>query len=101
MLFFQFSPTFTRFDCKLFLSDALEYWQGSCDVCMIDNTHVVVLQGTGRNMVPVPEMASFAERYGFQFQAHEKATPIARLTWSEGSPTRPARASCLPANEPT
>jgi len=38
---------------------------------MIDNTHVV-LQGTGRNMVPVPEMASFAERYGFQFQAHEK-----------------------------
>ena len=72
MLFFQFFPTFTRFECKLFLSDALEYWQGSCDVCMIDNTHVVVLQGTGRNMVPVPEMASFAERYGFQFQAHEK-----------------------------
>jgi hypothetical protein len=72
MLFFQFFPTFTRFDCKLFLSDALEYWQGSCDVCMIDNTHVVALQGTGRNMVPVPEMASFAERYGFQFQAHEK-----------------------------
>jgi transposase len=72
MLFFQFFPTFTRFDCKLFLHEALEYFQGSCDVCMIDNTHVVVLQGTGRNMVPVPEMASFAERYGFQFQAHEK-----------------------------
>ena len=72
MLFFQFSPTFTRFDCKLFLNGALEYVQGSCDICMIDNTHVVVLQGTGRNMVPVPEMASFAERFGFQFQAHEK-----------------------------
>lgn len=72
MLFFQFLPTFTRFDCKLFLSDALEYFAGSCNVCMIDNTHVVVLQGTGRNMVPVPEMASFAERYGFRFQAHEK-----------------------------
>ena len=72
MLFFQFSPTFTRFDCKLFLSDALEYVQGSCDICMIDNTHVVVLQGTGRSMVPVPEMAAFAERFGFQFQAHEK-----------------------------
>ena len=72
MLFFQFSPTFTRFDCKLFLSNALEYVQGSCDICMIDNTHVVVLQGTGRSMVPVPEMAAFAERFGFQFQAHEK-----------------------------
>jgi len=23
-------------------------------------------------MVPVPEMAAFAERYGFHFQAHEK-----------------------------
>ena len=72
MLFFEFFPTFTRFDCKLFLSDGLQYFGGSCDICMIDNTHVVVLQGTGRNMVPVPEMAAFAERYGFQFQAHEK-----------------------------
>lgn len=72
MLFFQFFPSFTRFDCKVFLSDALQYFQGSCDVCMIDNTHVVVLQGTGRDMVPVPEMAAFAERYRFRFQAHEK-----------------------------
>jgi hypothetical protein len=38
---------------------------------MIDNTHVVVLCGTGREMVPVPEMAAFAERFGFQFVAHE------------------------------
>lgn len=72
MLFFQFFPTFTRFDCKVFLTDALQYFAGSCEICMIDNTHVVVLQGTGRSMVPVPEMASFAERYKFQFQAHEK-----------------------------
>ena len=72
ILFFQFYPTFTRFECKLFLSDALQYFGGSCEICMIDNTHVVVLQGTGRDMVPVPEMASFAERYGFHFQAHEK-----------------------------
>jgi transposase len=72
MLFFEFFPTFTRFDCKVFLTDALQYFSGSCEICMIDNTHVVVLQGTGRDMVPVPEMASFAERYGFEFQAHEK-----------------------------
>ena len=72
MLFFEFFPTFTRFDCKVFLTDALQYFSGSCEICMIDNTHVVVLQGTGRDMVPVPEMAAFAERYGFQFQAHEK-----------------------------
>jgi transposase len=72
MLFFQFFPTFTRFDCKVFLTDALQYMHGACETCMIDNTHVVVLKGTGRDMVPVPEMAAFAERYGFRFEAHEK-----------------------------
>ena len=29
MLFFQFFPTFTRFDCKVFLTDALHYLQGA------------------------------------------------------------------------
>src|SRR5207302_385328 len=72
LLFFQFFPTFTRFDCKVFLTDALDYLQGAGETCLIDNTHVVVLKGTGRDMVPVPEMAAFAERYGFHFQAHEK-----------------------------
>ncbi len=70
MLFFQFFPTFRRFDCKVFLTDALQYFQGACETCLIDNTHVVVLKGTGRDMVPVPEMAAFAERFGFQFVAH-------------------------------
>lgn len=72
MLFFQFSPTFTRFDCKVFLNDALQYMQGACATCMIDNTHIVVLKGTGPDMVPVPEMAAFADRYGFRFRAHKK-----------------------------
>lgn len=72
MLFFEFFASFTRFECKVFLTDALQYLQGACKTCMIDNTHVVVLRGTGRDMVPVPEMAAFAERYGFHFQAHEK-----------------------------
>ena len=72
MLFFELFPNFTRFECKVFLTDALQYLQGACKTCMIDNTHVVVLRGTGREMVTVPEMAAFAERYGFRFQAHEK-----------------------------
>ena len=70
MLFFQFYPTFQRFDCKVFLTEALKYFGGSCGVTMIDNTHVVVLHGTGPDMIPVPEMAAFAERYGFEFRAH-------------------------------
>ena len=71
MLFFQMYPTFQRFDCKVFLTEALRYFNGATARVMIDNTHVVVLRGTGRAMAPVPEMAAFAERYGFQFAAHE------------------------------
>ena len=70
MLFFQCSPTFQRFDCKVFLTAALRYFAGAPGRVMIDNTHVVVLRGTGREMVPVPEMAALAERFGFHFVAH-------------------------------
>lgn len=72
MLFFQCSPAFNRFVCKVFLTDALRYLGGACGVCMIDNTHVVVASGTGADMVPAPEMAAFAERFSFTFRAHEK-----------------------------
>jgi hypothetical protein len=70
MLFFQCYPTFQRFDCKVFLTDALRYFSGAAKRVMIDNTHVVVLRGSGREMVPVPEMAAFGERFGFEFVAH-------------------------------
>jgi hypothetical protein len=70
MLFFQCYPTFQRFDCKVFLTDALRYMGGATARVMIDNTHVVVLRGSGREMVPVPEMAAFGERFGFEFIAH-------------------------------
>jgi transposase len=70
MLFFQCYSTFQRFDCKVFLTEALRYLGGATVRIMIDNTHVVVLRGSGRDMVPVPEMAAFGERFGFQFVAH-------------------------------
>ena len=71
MLFFQINPTFQRFDCKVFLTDALRHTGGVVKRVMIDNTHVVVLRGTGREMIPVPEMEAFAERFGFRFVAHQ------------------------------
>jgi len=70
--FIQLYPRFTRFECKLFLDDAIDYVGGVCENCMIDNTGVIVLRGTGADMVPVPEMAAFAEQRGFEFRAHEK-----------------------------
>jgi len=70
MLFFQCYPHFRRFECKDFLTDALRYFEGACARCMIDNTHLVVLSGSGRHMVPVPEMVAFGGRFGFEFVAH-------------------------------
>ena len=72
MLLFQCYPRFQRFDCKVFLTEALRYFGGSAGRVMIDNTHVVVLRGTGAAMIPVPEMEAFAERFGFRFAAHER-----------------------------
>jgi transposase len=71
LLYFEIWPQFQRFDCKAFLTEALRYMGGAAERVMIDNTHVVVLRGSGRQMEPVPEMAAFAERLGFRFVAHE------------------------------
>lgn len=72
LAYIQLYPRFTRFECKVFLDDAIEYVGGVCKTCMIDNTSVIVLRGTGADMVPVPEMATFADQRGFAFVAHEK-----------------------------
>jgi len=72
MIFVQAYPRFTRFECKLFLAKALRYFDGAARVCMVDNTHVVAASGTGRDMVPAPEMVAFAQRTGgWNWAAHE------------------------------
>ncbi len=71
MLYFQHYPAFSRFECKVFLTEAVRYLGGAAAVAMIDNTSVVVARGTGVAMVPAPEMAAFGERYGFSWRAHE------------------------------
>ena len=71
MLFFQYFPTYTRFDCKVFLTDALQYFDGVPERAVVDNTNVVILHGTGADAVICPEMESFSDRFGFRFVAHE------------------------------
>jgi hypothetical protein len=71
MRYLQVYPRFDRFTCKVFLQEAVEYFGACADECMVDNTSVVRIRGTGADMVPAPEMAAFAERLGFKFVAHE------------------------------
>ncbi|MDF1556213.1 MAG: IS21 family transposase [Deferrisomatales bacterium] len=71
LLFAQCYPTFNRFYAKVFLVEALTYFGGAARRCVIDNSSVVIAQGTGRNAIPAPEMAALAERFGFVFLAHD------------------------------
>jgi transposase len=70
MLFVQYYPRFTRFECRVFLTEALAYMQGSCRRCVIDNTSVIVGHGAGANAVMAPEMEHFGRIYGMHFMAH-------------------------------
>lgn len=70
VLFFQYYRRFTRFEAKVFLTEAIQYFGGACGTCMIDNTNVVILYGTGEDAVPCPEMKALSDRFDFSFKAH-------------------------------
>jgi len=69
-LFFQYYPRFTRFEAKHFLLEAVRFHDGSCPLCIIDNTSVIVVAGTGPEATIAPEMVAFARALGFGFCAH-------------------------------
>src|SRR6266540_928903 len=68
----RFYRSFNRFTMKCFLHEALLYWGYVPKVCIIDNTNLARLRGTGKDAVIVPEMEAFAKQYGFRFVCHEK-----------------------------
>ena len=70
MLFFQYYPTFTRFEAKAFLTEALRFFDGSCRRCTIDNTSVILAGGSGPDALIAPEMEAFGELFGFRFIPH-------------------------------
>ena len=61
---------FNRFAMKCFLHEALMFWESAAWVCIIDNTNLARLRGTGKTAVIVPEMEEFSRRYGFRFVCH-------------------------------
>lgn len=69
--YLKFYFSFNRFKMKCFFDEALRYWGYSAHICIIDNTHLAVLHGTGDKAVMVPEMAGFAKQRGFDFKAHQ------------------------------
>lgn len=68
--YLQFYRSFDRFKMKCFFHQALSFWGFSAAQCIIDNTNLARLRGSGKNAVIVPEMEAFAKAYGFRFICH-------------------------------
>ncbi|MBU0465422.1 MAG: helix-turn-helix domain-containing protein [Proteobacteria bacterium] len=71
MRYLKFYRSFNRFAMKCFIHEALTFWGYAAPVCIIDNTNLARLRGTGKNAVMAPEMKQFAKQYGFEFACHE------------------------------
>ena len=69
--YLKFYPSFNRFNMKCFLHEALVFYGYAAPVCIIDNTNLARLRGSGKHALIVPEMEKFAAQYNFEFVCHE------------------------------
>ena len=60
--YLRFYRGFNRFRMKCFLHEALMFWRYAAPTCIIDNTNLARLRGTGRDAVIAPEMEAFAKQ---------------------------------------
>jgi len=75
MRYLYFYRFFNRFRMKCFFHEALVFFGYAAKVCIIDNTNLARLRGTGKNALIVAEMEQFARQYGFEFICHEVNHP--------------------------
>jgi transposase len=71
MRYLKFYRSFNRFTMKCFFHEALSFFRYAAPVCIIDNTNLARLRGTGKNAIIAPEMEKFAKQYGFTFICHK------------------------------
>ena len=68
--YLKFYRVFNRFAMKCFLHEALMFWGYAARKCIIDNTNLARLRGSGAHAVIVPEMEAFSRAHGFRFVCH-------------------------------
>ena len=68
--YLKFYRAFDRFRMKCFFHQALTFWGYAAGQCIIDNTNLARLRGTGANALIHPEMEAFARQYGFAYHCH-------------------------------
>ena len=62
--------SFDRFRMKCFLHEALTFFEYIPRYCVIDNTNLARLSGSGYDAIINPEMVAFSKQYGFEFKCH-------------------------------
>jgi len=70
MRYVRFYRRFNRFVMKCFIDEALRHWGYCALCCIIDNTNLAILIGSGSSASMNPEMTAFAANYGFTWKAH-------------------------------
>lgn len=70
MRYVRFYRRFDRFVMKCFIDEALRHWGYCAHTCIIDNSSVIILHGSGSSAVIHPEAVAFADNYGFTWKAH-------------------------------
>ena len=68
--YLKFYRAFDRFKMKCFFHEALTFWGYAARQCIIDNTNLARLRGTGANALIHPEMEAFSRQYGFAYRCH-------------------------------
>ncbi len=69
--YLRFYRHFNRFRMQCFFHEALTFFGYAARDCIIDNTNLARLSGSGKNARIHPEMEQFARKYGFRFVCHE------------------------------
>lgn len=70
--YLKFYRLFNRFKMKCFLHEGLMFWGYAAPVCIIDNTNLARLRGTGAHAIMTAEIAAFGRERGFEFRCHER-----------------------------
>jgi len=93
--YLKFYRAFDRFKMKCFFHEALAFWGYAARQCIIDNTNLARLRGTGAHALIHPEMEAFARQFGFAYRCHElghsdRKENVSYCTSWVPSKTRPA-----------
>lgn len=66
----QVYSRWTRFECRVFLSEGIVVLGGAARRCMLDNSSVIISHGRGKDAVAAQAMQALAQRFDFRFEAH-------------------------------